>query len=774
MVRFCACSPGLLHSPNRNFNIDRPETESQILGFSGAIFKGYTAAQGGLRQARTDHDARVKSMRQQQQQSSGGSTSNGTCSSFSNLSSERSSGHVTSQDSVSVSQPFANDENVSSSPGFGTLETNFVSPHSWEDGASRAAGTTSTTRGTALPTSNSSRPTKRSGDALAHESMPAVKKTCTSNILKPVENNFNAPRNLMDVSETKNGNKELSSERKNDGSEVLSRHSRINTRFPGAQTRKERHATSSNSHDADHLSPQLSGSDDEFGSRSIERALSDAFCHKAPQPDVPLCKEQADLVDLILSGRNVFYTGSAGTGKSTVMKHFVPRLISRGKHVSVVAPTGRAALNVRGRTFWSYAGWTPFTNRRPMEKLLKDCHQPKRKERFQNTHVLVIDEISMMENFHFERLNRIMKASRQYKSDNPDPFGGVQTIVSGDFWQLPPVDPMQYCLECGLELQKMDGNRRECSVHGTYHVRDKWAFRSDAWRECDFEHVNLKTIHRQKDARFIEILEKVKLFKPLSEEDKSLLKNHRSDTKNGTKLFVRKDSVREANLKKFGLLALPEVEYQCLDHFCWNKNHWELDEVNQRDEDGSLVELNDHDFERNLKVRVGMFVMLLVNYAGGDLVNGSQGTVIGFDSSPVDRDLKEISGEYAGLRKALCSKFAKGQEAWPVVRFLDGRERTIIPACRVNELGASELWSLISRTQVPLTAAWAMTVHKAQGMTLDKVQVDLSGVFAKGHHYSALSRARCVEGLKVDSLGELDMGPDLQVKEHHEERFGPV
>lgn len=168
---------------------------------------------------------------------------------------------------------------------------------------------------------------------------------------------------------------------------------------------------------------------------------------REPCIEPPLCEEQERLVETILSGRNVFYTGSAGCGKSTVLKNFVKRLKKQKvwkkqdgkdkaarlvpKQVDIVAPTGRAALDINGSTSWTYAGWTPDSMKRPLEELKRAAGYGKWvKKRLMATDVLVIDEISMLENHHFERLNEIMQSAR----GNSEAFGGVQLIVTGDFW----------------------------------------------------------------------------------------------------------------------------------------------------------------------------------------------------------------------------------------------------------------------------------------------------------------------------------------------------
>ena len=148
-----------------------------------------------------------------------------------------------------------------------------------------------------------------------------------------------------------------------------------------------------------------------------------------------LCPEQRGLVDLILSGKNVFYTGSAGCGKSTVLKAFVKELREMGQDVRIVAPTGKAALEVNGSTYFTFAGWTPSHFKKQLKDLKQGAHQTWVNKRMRAVDVLIIDEISMLENHIFERLNEVMKEAR----GSHQAFGGVQMVVTGDFCQLPPV-----------------------------------------------------------------------------------------------------------------------------------------------------------------------------------------------------------------------------------------------------------------------------------------------------------------------------------------------
>ena len=405
---------------------------------------------------------------------------------------------------------------------------------------------------------------------------------------------------------------------------------------------------------------------------------------------------------------------------------------------------------------------------RPMEELCARASKKPGAKRLKGTDVLVIDEISMMENHHFERLNRVMKYVRKDRRA----FGGVQLIVTGDFCQLPPVEPFRFCMECGKKLNTV-GQVRRCAEHGDVLEADKWAFCSDAWRACDFAHVDLTTIHRQSDIEFITILERFRLGKPLRPEDKDLVLNHESNTEGAVQLFPRKPQVLKVNEENFIRLSTPILNYTCHDY---NSELEKLKLKGKRNINGPLEALDKHRYASSIGLRVGMLVVLLANLdmnrGHGGLVNGSQGTIIRFEEHVKER-LPEQKGSHKGLKSRLVEQFVEGlkEKAWPVVKFTNGREATIFPDCVINESGAGELYTLLSRTQVPLMAAWAMTVHKAQGMTLEQVTVDLAKSFEEGQDYVALSRARNLEGLKVERLAYRDRSANPEVKQFLWEKF---
>lgn len=435
-------------------------------------------------------------------------------------------------------------------------------------------------------------------------------------------------------------------------------------------------------------------------------------------------------------------------------------------------------------------------------------------ERLNKTNVLVFDEVSMVENHHFERLNHIIKAAR----NSERPFGGVQIIVTGDFCQLPPVKPFQFCMYCGKETTKrVNPVTFRCPTHGEFSDTDKWAFRSAAWREANFKHVNLTKIHRQNDKVFISILQKLRIGEPLVQEDKDLLLNHECTTTNAVRLFSTLAEVKRVNEEAFVKLVTKQKTFGASDNLQLYAHHPHLRGKDGRASDGTLLALREHRLEAQVDLKLGMLVVLLTNLdIEGGLVNGSQGKIIGWerhadknlpvafsnlrnqprkrarDSSPTGRGGGKggtslsseslagggppvLSGDYAEYREEQIKAFIKRQQVqeWPIVQFANNVRRTIFAECRVNELGDEKPYSLLSRTQIPLVAAWAMTIHKSQGMTLSRVVVDLSKSFESGQEYVALSRARGLDGLKVEGLrkgGE----SNAEVREFLESKFGTL
>ncbi|CBX94541.1 hypothetical protein LEMA_P120320.1 [Plenodomus lingam JN3] len=509
-----------------------------------------------------------------------------------------------------------------------------------------------------------------------------------------------------------------------------------------------------------------------------------------PEPDheLTLSPEQQQVVDLILQGHNVFYTGSAGCGKSTILKAFVKKMEVQHKRVKIVAPTNLAALNVNGQTTWNYAGWTPDSMKKPLDKLMQAAHGKEVWERFNSTDVLVLDEVSMVENLMFERLNQIMKASiGEMKGGGA--FGGVQ------FCQLAPVKPFKHCIGCGWELipdnkfapKEHRCENRRCNRDVFYDI-DKWAFRSDAWQECNFKHINLTEIHRQHDKMFISILQRIRTDGVILPNHARVLLNHTSETKDAIKLFSTRDDVDRTNNENINKLAAAPHRYKCVDHFEWREHHRDDKSLQKNtrlaeDDNGTLHALKEHRYEVFVQLKEGMRVVLQANLEpSAGLVNGSQGSIIGFELYDPLKLPRKAENRDAGAKlptaplRGIHAKYSEHQikafvavnknQPWPIVKFDNGLTRTIYADCTANELGNDEPYSLLSRTQIPLMAGYAITVHKSQGMTLDRVIVDLGRAFEPSQIYVALSRARSLKGLKVVALPQRNLGgANAQVKE---------
>ncbi|CAH0043600.1 unnamed protein product [Clonostachys solani] len=521
-------------------------------------------------------------------------------------------------------------------------------------------------------------------------------------------------------------------------------------------------------------------------------------------PDTPpsivepvLCQEQQDLVNLILSGRNVFYTGSAGCGKSTVLKAAVKQLRDQQKNVCILAPTGKAALQIDGMTTWSYMGWTPDDHKLELAKLINRTFRKHVRRRLRQTDVLIIDEISMVENHHLQRMDVCLREVRKGFDEITQPFGGLQVILTGDFCQLPPVKPFEYCMFCGGGT-KMDNwqTQYECQSRcgkGPFLEADKWAFKSQAWKDARLEHVHLKEIHRQNDQQFIKMLQKCRLGKRFTSAEVDLLMNHECRVPNATRVLCTREEVFRINHAEFQKLKTEVHEFTAVDGFRWRRErHPHLGYCNDRLRDGTLKALREHRVDPRVILRVGMVVVLQVNLdLPNGLCNGSQGLICGWeDVDPKNlpiayrKGMDEmgpmvITGDYAELKEQQIRAFSQQTHVkhWPKVIFHNGLRRTIYPSCLVNSVGEGdgpEDFSALHRTQIPLVAGWAMSVHKSQGMTLNRVIVDLSRAFEEGQVYVALSRATDLAGLRIDGDAKglsVGAGGNPEVQEFLDQKF---
>uniref|UniRef100_A0A8C2AEC4 ATP-dependent DNA helicase PIF1 n=1 Tax=Cyprinus carpio TaxID=7962 RepID=A0A8C2AEC4_CYPCA len=387
-----------------------------------------------------------------------------------------------------------------------------------------------------------------------------------------------------------------------------------------------------------------------------------------------LSKEQTAVLNAVLSGKNVFFTGSAGTGKSFLLKRIIGSLPPKSTYAT--ASTGVAACHIGGTTLHSFAGIG--SGSAPLEQCIELAQRPGVMQHWTSCKHLVIDEISMVEAEFFDKLEAIARSIRR----STEPFGGIQLIVCGDFLQLPPVtkgkDKANFC------------------------------FQSRSWRKCIHMNLELTEVRRQTDKAFISLLQAVRVGRVTEEVTAQLLRSaYHSIERDGilaTRLCTHKDDVELTNENK--LKQLPGV----------------MRVFEAVDSDPMLFQTIDalSPVSRMLQLKVGAQVMLTKNLdVQRGLVNGARGVVVDFQP---------------------------GNQGLPRVRFL----------CGAVEVIKRERWMFkasgglyLSRQQLPLKLAWAISIHKSQGMTLDCVEISLARVFESGQAYVALSRARSLEGLRV-------------------------
>jgi len=526
-----------------------------------------------------------------------------------------------------------------------------------------------------------------------------------------------------------------------------------------------------------------------FRENGVSEVLGTSTEERLARRGPNLSVEQLQLMDLVVSGVNVFFTGGAGTGKSTVLRAIVEELQRRRRHVHVVTPTGISALNVGGNTYFTWAGWNPGVMKRAIADIQTMALSRERRLRIKATDVLFIDEISMLESNQFRRLDRACRAARGCDAA----FGGIQLIVTGDFYQLPPVKAFQTCFECGVELTRravcincvpfLSEDMRETTYSQTckacrrcgvgalrcwdcpkcgevYDMDDQWAFRSDTWKACGFHCVSLGQVHRQSDPDFIDILGCLRTGKPLNDCQLMLLAGSQYD--NGAaaiELSPVRSEVEQKNIEGLEALAGTIRAYRCHDYVNIQPHHPHLLPKANLDAETNCVGCKDHRFPAMLETKYGMPVILLANIdLGAGLVNGSQGRIIGYLPYARQMQAREsqlaLSEGYGWLQQEQILTWAAKQSSafsLPLVHFENGVRRVVYPVCQDTELGDPSPFSVIARTQIPLLPAWAITIHKSQGLTLERAVVNLDRIFEPQMIYVALSRLRTLRGLKVIS-----------------------
>ena len=406
---------------------------------------------------------------------------------------------------------------------------------------------------------------------------------------------------------------------------------------------------------------------------------------------------------------NAFITGRAGTGKSTLLSLF--RRTTRKKCV-VLAPTGVAALNVKGQTIHSFFGFPP--------RIINPGDIKKRRNRrlYQAMEILIIDEISMVRADLLDSIDRFLRINRESNR----PFGGVQVVFFGDLFQLPPV--------VSTEVEQfLFQNFYESPYFFSAQVLQSEQFPMDM--------VELQTVYRQENRRFLRLLEAVRLNRIDYDDLEDLNARHQPDEVepgNYITLSARNATVDRINQEQLAKLETKPVHY--------------VAEVNGN--------FQNHLFptEARLSLKEGAQVMFLKNDPAKKYVNGTIGKV-------VQLGIEKISVEIgsAGEEEVIEIEAAE----WEIIKYKPDKDNpNLIEAEVVGQF-----------KQFPLKLAWAITIHKSQGKTFTHVTIDMGrGAFEHGQTYVALSRCRTLSGIVLQKkLKTSDIQVDPRIVEFYEQHF---
>jgi ATP-dependent DNA helicase PIF1 len=387
---------------------------------------------------------------------------------------------------------------------------------------------------------------------------------------------------------------------------------------------------------------------------------------------------QEEALAILESGRSVLLTGAAGAGKTYVLNKYIKRAKKQGKSVAVTATTGLAATHLNGTTIhaWSGIGVQSTIDKHMMKSLGKS-----RQELIKKADVLIVDEISMLHDYRLDMVDEVLRFVR----DSPEPFGGLQVILCGDFFQLPPVN--------------RSGDRMGSFVTN-----------SQVWRQNVFTVCYLQTQFRQRD----------------DELYTAILNGIRAGVLTRSQLQALHDRAQAV-----GDPFTPRTRLLTVNIDVDSVNEEQLDELDGQVHEYHMETHGGKQYVEQLKrsclapevlrLKLGAQVMCIKNSQDRKFVNGSLGKVTGFEKST----------------------------DYPIVELTNGREVVV----------RMDSWELMdgdkrraSIAQLPLRLAWAITVHKSQGMTLDAARIDLSRAFVEGMGYVALSRVRSIKHLILDGL----------------------
>lgn len=434
-----------------------------------------------------------------------------------------------------------------------------------------------------------------------------------------------------------------------------------------------------------------------------------------------LSEEQLDAFQNITKERkSTLILGSAGSGKSYLIDRIREYCEDHKIVYAVTASTGNSAIGIKGTTINTFCG-IGIANE-PLDVLKKRWLDPNNRGCYFKFHyiwkdmqLLILDEVSMINPDFLSKLNVLVSAIRKRWNE---PFGGVQLVILGDFLQLPAITNHRSAYRLCFELDEFPGF---------------------------FQHVTfLKKIYRQNDAMFAEMLNRVRLGSP-SSEDHILLRSRVKPFSMvahtcPTRIVSRLDQAKTINDLELGKLDTPIHEFQSyfgyktFEQYAMEKRALiqfkkrVVNKLTAKDEErcqhlqSNLKKNCPVDEKVQLKVGAKVLLVVNINIARG-LVNGSRGTIVRFES-------------------ILDTKI-------PIVEFENGITTEIGFHEWMNEDKSSH--GYVTYAQIPLKLAYAITIHKSQSMSISNVHISLSGIFENGQAYVALSRATCLEGLHLDT-----------------------
>jgi len=418
---------------------------------------------------------------------------------------------------------------------------------------------------------------------------------------------------------------------------------------------------------------------------------------------------QREAFEILKLGFSTFLTGPAGSGKTFLLNKYIEYLRANKIQVGVTASTGIASTHINGRTIHSWSGLKviekPLTRKDIDRKIKHLSYNEDLVALYRGTKVLVIDEISMLDAEYLDLINTACQAFRQSIA----PFGGIQLVLCGDFFQLPPVS--------------------------TEMRRTEYAFKAKSWQETNFKICYLDKQPRYIDNKFIGVLNDIR-HSQVNEETVAILKSRINHPVRGsvrpTRLYTKNIIVDSFNNIELDNLNAEEYVFTMRTYYKEKEHRY----------------LRDHLVKHcmapyRLALKVGAIVMFVKNHfdeiGTNTYVNGTMGKVIDF--------------------------IEEEESVYPIVEVNDGRKIIAYHQSwcfeEPGEDGRNEVMASI--TQIPLRLAWAITVHKSQGLSMDEVVTDLSGAFEYGMGYVALSRVRSLDGLCLLGLNQkaLKVNPEI-------------